>query len=84
VKVSEQMILDALRQAPVERWGAVLSFIENLKSGEPPVYTAGDLLQSGLVGLWADRDDIGDSIEFARRLRREAETRQGTADAAGH
>ncbi len=31
--------------------------------------TAKDLLESGLVGMWADRDDIGDSVEFARQLR---------------
>jgi hypothetical protein len=36
--------------------------------------TANDLLQSGLIGIWEDRTDIGDSLEFARRLRRDAET----------
>lgn len=35
-----------------------------------PIMTAGDLLNSGLVGMWADRDDIGDSTEFARTLGR--------------
>jgi hypothetical protein len=81
--VSEHTVLDALRQVPAERWGEVLSFVESMKSNESSVYTAADLLQSGLVGLWADRDDIGDPIELARRLRHEAETRRGTADAAG-
>ena len=38
--------------------------------------TARDLLESEIVGLWADRDDIGDSLECARQLRREAEHRQ--------
>ncbi|MDP3184816.1 MAG: hypothetical protein Q8M58_06060, partial [Anaerolineales bacterium] len=28
--------------------------------------TAADLLKSGMVGMWADRKDIGDSLEFAR------------------
>jgi hypothetical protein len=37
--------------------------------------TATDLLQSELVGLWADRDDIPDSVVFARQLRRQAEHR---------
>ena len=37
--------------------------------------TAADLLQSGLVGIWADRTDIGDSREFARHLREQAQTR---------
>jgi hypothetical protein len=26
--------------------------------------------------MWADRDDIGDSVEFARKLRERAWTRQ--------
>ncbi len=30
---------------------------------------------AGIVGMWADREDIGDSVEFARSLRRQAETR---------
>lgn len=34
--------------------------------------TLGELLQSGLVGIWEDRSDIDDSVEFARQLRRRA------------
>jgi hypothetical protein len=37
--------------------------------------TGSDLLRSGLVGMWAERKDIGDSLEFARELRKEAEKR---------
>ena len=36
---------------------------------------ASDLLQSGLVGIWAGRTDIGDNHEFARRLREAAQRR---------
>ncbi len=82
--VCEQAIIDALRQVPVERWDEVLRFLEALKQEAPPIRTAADLAKSELFGLWADRDDIGDSREFARRLRREAESRQGTTDASGH
>jgi hypothetical protein len=39
------------------------------------IMTAADLLQSGLVGIWADRDDLGDSKDFARRLREQAQRR---------
>jgi hypothetical protein len=81
--VSEQAILDALHQIPVERWDEVLLFLQRQKPDQPPVYTAGDLLESGLVGLWANRDDIGDSREFARRLRRQAENRREAPDATG-
>ena len=82
--IDEQTILDSLRQVPVDRWGEVLRFLDALTSTEPAIHTGADLSQSGLVGSWADRDDLGSSQEFARSLRRQAETRQGTADAAGH
>jgi hypothetical protein len=32
----------------------------------------GDLLDTEMVGLWADRTDIGDTLEFADKLRRRA------------
>jgi hypothetical protein len=35
--------------------------------------TAGDLLRSPLFGLWKDRTDIGDGVEYARKLRAKAE-----------
>jgi hypothetical protein len=79
--ISEQAILDALHQVPQERWNLVLTFIESLRAGEESAsagkrrMTGADLLNSDLVGLWADRTDIGDSREFARRLREKAQTR---------
>lgn len=33
------------------------------------------LEEAGAIGMWADRDDIGDSVEYARKLRDEAQTR---------
>lgn len=33
------------------------------------------LVALGIVGMWEDRTDIGDSVEFARKLRRQAEQR---------
>ena len=38
--------------------------------------TGADLLVSGLFGIWKDRTDIGDGIEFARQLRQQAERRR--------
>ena len=82
MNVNEQTILDALHQVSPDRWGDVLAFIESLVPVEEPALetekspmTASDLIASGLVGLWSDRSDIGDSREFARRLREEAQTR---------
>lgn len=37
--------------------------------------TVGRLRKSGLIGLWQDRDDIGDSVAYARKLREEAQSR---------
>src|SRR5262249_25452510 len=80
--ITEQSILDALHQISRDRWGDVLTFIESLRGVNEPAQeaakrplTATDLLESGLVGLWADRHDIGDSREVARRSRDEAQTR---------
>jgi hypothetical protein len=35
------------------------------------------LLQSEIVGLWKDRQDIEDSTAYARQLREQAQRRQG-------
>ena len=35
------------------------------------------LLDTGIIGLWKDRTDIGDSSVFARRLRARAQSRRG-------
>jgi hypothetical protein len=36
--------------------------------------TVGKFRESGLIGMWKDRDDIGDSTEFSRKIRNEIET----------
>ena len=36
--------------------------------------TVGKFLESGIIGMWEYRDDIGDSTEYSRKLRREMET----------
>ena len=50
--------------------------VETLPGGGKRTLLASDLLQSGLVGIWAGRTDIGDSQEFARRLREQAQNRR--------
>ena len=32
--------------------------------------------ENSLIGDWADREDIGDGLDYARSLRRQAETRR--------
>jgi hypothetical protein len=85
--IKEEDILTALRQLEPRRWFEVMDFIGYLRNqtAQPvsaitpaptKIMTAADLLQSSLVGIWADRDDIGDSVAFARKLRHQAEQRQ--------
>lgn len=38
------------------------------------------MARSALVGLWEDRDDMGSSQEFARKLREQAQHRSGKQD----
>ncbi len=47
--------------------------IESATSSIP--MTGAAILASPLWGLWKDRTDIGDSVEYARHLRKRAETR---------
>jgi hypothetical protein len=49
---------------------------EGQQAGEHKALTLGDLLESPLVGMWADREDIEDGAEFARQLRERASRRQ--------
>lgn len=42
----------------------------------PSPRTLGDFLDSEFFGMWADRDDTGDSAVFARELREEVSRRQ--------
>ncbi len=82
--VTESEILEELRGLDPSLWSEVQDFIVHLKqrlAKEPGTehtrqMTARDLLESGLVGLWKDRKDIGDSLQFARKLRYEAEHRR--------
>ena len=89
--VTERQIIYELQNLEPEKWSEVLDFIGYLKHRKAAAkkvqphsqdLTAQDLLQSGLVGLWANRDDIGDSPDFARSLRRKAEHRWEHADVA--
>ena len=49
---------------------------EPRERAHPRRRTAKHLLRSPLVGLWENRDDIGDSSAFARRLRQQAQHRE--------
>lgn len=50
--------------------------LTNVLPPEPVPLTAARLLESGLIGLWEDRDDIDDSAAYARQLREQAQQRE--------
>ena len=54
---------------------AELTLVITPDESPTPAMTAGDLLGSPLFGLWKDRTDITDSVEYARQLRAAAEQR---------
>ncbi|MDX1995398.1 MAG: hypothetical protein SF029_23645 [bacterium] len=49
-----------------------------IRSVEFEGVSLGEILDAGIIGLWADRDDIQDSIKLAEELRRRA-SRRGEA-----
>ena len=57
---------------------------ERLNAAEPKAQTGRELLAQleadGLIGAWKERDDIGDTLEFARKLRENAQTRDWSAE----
>lgn len=67
----------ASRQHEVRGMSGSVSYGKGGKEATPHKrrMTARDLLQSGLVGIWKDRKDIGDSQSFARKLRERAQRR---------
>jgi hypothetical protein len=89
--VSPQEILDALQRVPADRWPQVLAFVRALQEADkaesgsslPPIRTAGELANSSIVGLWANRSDISDSHAYARQLREQAQQRREPRDASG-
>jgi hypothetical protein len=67
---------EALHTLDPALWGEVLDFMVFLTQrailqpiqAHSQLLTAADLLQSELVGLWAARSDIDDSVSFAPSL----------------
>ena len=51
---------------------------QSLRTTSRPRLTVRQLRQSRLIGLWKDRDDIRDSIVYARQLRERAQQRGDT------
>jgi hypothetical protein len=71
-----QIRLDDTPELPEGAQVIVVVVREGQQAGERKALTLGDLLESPLVGMWADREDIKDGAEFARQLRERALKRQ--------
>ena len=54
----------------------MILLIEPLTKAKRLPLTAHRLLRSGLIGLWKDRKDLGDSVSYARQIREQAQKRQ--------
>ena len=50
-------------------------FHQTLKTKLRPHLTVRQLRQSGLIGIWKNRDDIQDSANYARQLREKSQKR---------
>jgi hypothetical protein len=73
----ERLLKQANLLTPNEQLLLATRLIERVRQVNKPM-TGKDLLNSGLVGMWAKRKDIGDSAAYARKLRVQAQTRRQT------
>jgi hypothetical protein len=71
----EKLLKQADRLTPDEQLLLASKLIERVRQVNKPL-TGKDLLNSRLVGIWAKRKDIGDSVTFARKLRDQAQSRR--------
>jgi hypothetical protein len=73
----EKLLKQADRLTPNEKLLLANRLIERVRQ-RGKLMTAKDLLNSGLVGMWAQRRDIHNSLQFARKLRAQSQTRGRT------
>ena len=73
---SHRLMIDVPQDLPTGPADVVVIIVPEIGVAEKRGGTAGDMLRSPLLGIWKDRKDITDSLEFARKLRENAETRK--------
>jgi hypothetical protein len=74
----ERLLKQADLLTPNQQLLLATRLIEKVRQVNKPM-TGKDLLNSGLVGMWAKRMDIEDSATYARKLRAQAQTRRQTS-----
>ena len=71
----ERLLKQADRLSRNEQLLLATRLIERVRQVNKPM-TGRDLLNSGVVGMWSKRKDIGDSVAYARKLRTQAQSRR--------
>ena len=66
-----------IKDLPVQKGQQVEVLLLFTPPSKRPRLTAKQLLNSELVGLWKDRTDITDNLDYARQLREQAQKRPG-------
>ena len=69
-----------IKDLPVQKGQQVEVLLLFTPLSKRPRLTAKQLLNSELVGLWKDRTDITDNLDYARQLREQAQKRPGLND----
>ncbi|MBI5353165.1 MAG: hypothetical protein HZB50_11045 [Chloroflexi bacterium] len=70
----EKLLKQADLLSPSEQLLLAIRLVERARHSDKAMMGK-DLLDSGLVGIWAKRKDIKDSVAYARKLRTQAQTR---------
>jgi hypothetical protein len=73
IPMDRQLHISVPEDVPPGPAEIVLVIVPETASGSG--LTAGELLRSPLFGIWKDRTDIEDSVEYARKLRAKAKQR---------
>ena len=75
----EQRLREQADKAGIPADEYALKLLQEKVSAEATPSTGAELVayweKEGVLGIWADRTDITDSSEYARKLRRQAERR---------
>lgn len=71
----ERILKQADRLSANDQLLLATRLIERVRHVNRPM-TGRDLINSGVVGMWSKRKDIGNSLAYARKLRTQSQTRR--------
>ncbi len=73
IPTSRKLDLQLPKDVPVGPAEVVVTVADTPDQGAG---TLGDFVRSPLCGIWKEREDISDGVEFAHRLRQQAQERR--------